>query len=1082
MYKEIQCFADNTWGTVQFETKEEFKQFAEDLFKIPGKYEFDEMSFMFNEQAKLFRKNGFYCPHPMNTKDYIRYWDTQKDRCRNGVIYKNNGKTWYLTREYYMWLNFLPINDKEQRKLDFPKVRDAQYHMALYELLCELNYKHAAILKKRQIASSYYHCAKMINLLWFEESPILKIGASLKDYINDKGSWRFFNEYKSFLDQHTAWYRPMNPGKVLMWQQQIEQVVNRRKHLLGLKGVLQGVTFDKDPTNGVGGPCTLFFYEEAGIAPTMNVTAEFLFPSMRSGQMTTGLFVAAGSVGDLEQCEPLKKMILYPQSNDIYPVHTDLLDEKGTTGLTGLFIPEQWSMLPYIDEYGNSQVEEALAAILEERKKWKEDLEPNMYQLRISQHPINIAEAFAFREVSKFPIPLLQAQKRRIEDKTYPFETLDIYRNPTGIIEVKPSTKLPIKEFPITKDTVDKESVLVVWERPIANAPWGTYYASVDPVSEGKAEYINNLLYTPTGKKRIGDIKVGDKVIGSDGNVINVTGVYPQGIKKLCKITFNDNTSIKVCEDHLWNVKLNGGTKEYITLSVKDLLDPNKKITYNGIGKNINKKYTISTYYKSKKNKNKWSIPIVKPIEFIQNQDLLINPYLLGLILGDGGISQKSIKFSTIDIELLDSIKNILDDNLLIKKCKNSNCDYSIIKKVGSKNLLSRKLKTLGLKGKRSENKFIPQEYMYSNISDRLLLLQGLMDTDGSYSNNGAEFYSSSKILAYQVVELIQSLGGIAKIRCKKTKKLDSYIVRVLLPKQFNPFLLKRKKDIYRPSKIFSRYIKNIEYIDDDKAICISVDSIDNLYVTENALVTHNTVTSDSLCSIYVYKNPIEVSKINGVETENYIERDKIVAAWCGRFDDINKTHERLQLIIEWYNAWTIVENNISLFIQHMIMKNKQKYLVPKNNIVFLKDIGSNTNVFQEYGWKNTGVLFRTHLLSYLIEFLKEELDTETKPDGTIVKVTYGVERIPDIMAIKEMEGYGDDVNVDRLVALAALIAFAKVQQSNLGYKKRTDIVGKDLQKSKNLYTLGISSPFRHVGRTGSSENRPRRSPFKNIK
>ena len=110
-------------------------------------------------------------------------------------------------------------------------------------------------------------------------------------------------------------------------------------------------------------------------------------------------------------------------------------------------------------------------------------------------------------------------------------------------------------------------------------------------------------------------------------------------------------------------------------------------------------------------------------------------------------------------------------------------------------------------------------------------------------------------------------------------------------------------------------------------------------------------------------KAPVEVTKVTGIETETYIEQDKIVAAWCGRFDDINKTHERLELIIEWYNAWTLIENNISLFIQYMISRKKQRYLVPKSQIMFLKDLGANANVFQEYGWKNTGTLFKaSHL------------------------------------------------------------------------------------------------------------------------
>jgi hypothetical protein len=92
-------------------------------------------------------------------------------------------------------------------------------------------------------------------------------------------------------------------------------------------------------------------------------------------------------------------------------------------------------------------------------------------------------------------------------------------------------------------------------------------------------------------------------------------------------------------------------------------------------------------------------------------------------------------------------------------------------------------------------------------------------------------------------------------------------------------------------------------------------------------------------------KVPVQVTKHTGTESETYIEQDKIVAAWCGRFDDINKTHQRLELIIEWYNAWALIESNVSLFIQYMISRKKQRYLVPKSQIYVLKDIGSNTNV-----------------------------------------------------------------------------------------------------------------------------------------
>ena len=731
-YIEIPTYDNGNWTTTTFQTRDDFKSLILSLFKEPGKYEFDATSHVFNSEARKFRNNKLYCTAPAGSKDFIYYWDGEKLKCRRGVLFRSGDKLWYITRDYYMWLNFLPINDKEQKKFDFPQVRDVQYHMALYELLAELHYQHCAILKKRQIASSYFHAAKLINQLWFEETPILKIGASLKDYINEKGTWKFLNEYRSFLNEHTAWYRPFNPGGMFMWQQQIEASLpgSNRKVMKGLKGTLQGVTFEKDATSGVGGPCTIFFHEEAGIAPKMDETVEYLFPALQSGDITTGMFIAAGSVGDLDQCQPLKRMIDKPEVNSIYPVYTNLLDDKGTWGNSGLFIPEQWSMPPYIDEYGNSKVEEALTALNEKFEKWKKELSPEKYQLRISQHPRNIAEAFAYRSVSKFPLHLVKAQLKRIEEKEYPYEFLDISRNAEGKVIVEHSNRIPIREFPVKMDAEDKSGVLVVYERPVSNPEFGTYYASVDPVAEGK------------------------------------------------------------------------------------------------------------------------------------------------------------------------------------------------------------------------------------------------------------------------------------------------------------------------------------------------------------------TTTSDSLCSIIVYKNAVEVTKINGTEVNTYIEKDKIVASWCGRFEDINKTHERLEMIVEWYNAWTIVENNVSLFIQHMINRKKQRYLVPKSQILFLKDIGSNQNVFQEYGWRNTGTLFRSHLLSYAIEFLKEELDHETKDDGTIVKTIYGVERVPDDMILQEMLQYQDDLNVDRLVAFSALVAFAKIQQSNRGYKKVVERVdNKHLQKSENLYKLS-SNPFRHIGKgySGNSSMQPVKRPFKNIR
>ena len=99
------------------------------------------------------------------------------------------------------------------------------------------------------------------------------------------------------------------------------------------------------------------------------------------------------------------------------------------------------------------------------------------------------------------------------------------------------------------------------------------------------------------------------------------------------------------------------------------------------------------------------------------------------------------------------------------------------------------------------------------------------------------------------------------------------------------------------------------------------------------------------------------------------------------------------------------------------------------------------------------------------------------------MSVTFGVQRIPDIMLLKEMLAYFPGLNVDRLVAFSALIAFAKVQQSNRGYVKRVERDGDNLQKSQNLYKLKYN-PFRNMGRTKGPMNGKKisKKAFKNFR
>ena len=107
IFNDIPTYDNGTWTTTNFDTRESFAEFVKSTFKEPGKYEFDETAQLFNEQARLFRTQGdIYCMAPFRSKDFIKYWDTEKIKSRKGVIFKNNDKTWYLPRDYYFWINF----------------------------------------------------------------------------------------------------------------------------------------------------------------------------------------------------------------------------------------------------------------------------------------------------------------------------------------------------------------------------------------------------------------------------------------------------------------------------------------------------------------------------------------------------------------------------------------------------------------------------------------------------------------------------------------------------------------------------------------------------------------------------------------------------------------------------------------------------------------------------------------------------------------------------------------------------------------------------------------------------------------
>jgi phage terminase large subunit len=337
----------------------------------------------------------------------------------------------------------------------------------------------------------------------------------------------------------------------------------------------------------------------------------------------------------------------------------------------------------------------------------------------------------------------------------------------------------------------------------------------------GKAQPITEPILTPGGYKPMSDIKINSFVIGSNGLPAKVNQIHPQGEKDIYEVEFIDGASTRVTLDHLWLAKRSGGRYKKKVYTTQELIDLNSK------GINI-------------------LIPLVNPIEYVK-KELSIKPYTLGMLLGDGClVKPHETTFTTADKEI---IENIINDGYKVNKRKSSYC-YSIVD--FSKE--NKYLNDYNLKVK-SDLKYIPDEYKYSCINDRLQLIQGLFDTDGYVDNRGhIEFTTVSFKLAKDVQELIWSIGGKCtikqhsssylkngeRIKCKEKYRL---YIRTKIDKSL--FRLTRKKE--RCKEIFNggvselqRRIISIKYIGKEICQCITVDNEDGLYVTKDYILTHN--------------------------------------------------------------------------------------------------------------------------------------------------------------------------------------------------------------------------------------------------
>ena len=374
----------------------------------------------------------------------------------------------------------------------------------------------------------------------------------------------------------------------------------------------------------------------------------------------------------------------------------------------------------------------------------------------------------------------------------------------------------------------------------------------------GKATSVDSMIVTPFGYRRLGDLKVGDII--SDpvtGGMQRVIAIYEHPNKDLYEVSFDDGSKCECCDDHLWKVRQTGYTKKRRMLHGGGFEDDYRIWTFKMIREWFDR-HNNGAYVEKKKgcvNKKHLVIPLCNQVSFTKSGNSmklpLIDPYVIGALLGDGCFTENSIYFESADEEIVGELcKAGLDMSHITRRQNSKSSTYRI-----PNEQIIPILKELKIFGLGSKDKFVPIVYKWGTIQDRWSVLQGLMDTDGTVSKSYGVFTSVSRSLAEDVQFIVRSLGGSATITTKKPFYRDkngnkvicntAYNVRIKIKDTRNLFRLSRKKEKCIPfnkgvSEVCRRIV-SYKYIGKKDARCITVDSCHSLYMLQDFIVTHNT-------------------------------------------------------------------------------------------------------------------------------------------------------------------------------------------------------------------------------------------------
>ena len=375
----------------------------------------------------------------------------------------------------------------------------------------------------------------------------------------------------------------------------------------------------------------------------------------------------------------------------------------------------------------------------------------------------------------------------------------------------------------------------------------------------GKAQPLRAAVLTPTGFRPIGLLRPGDELVTPEGAIARVRSVHPQGIKPVFRVAFSDGRSCECCGDHLWKVWTR--TSAWSPSRRKKIRSRDWRV--------VPLSYVQKRLSEQRAEHERMGVPLLTPCATLPELSLPCDPYVLGALIGDGNLGD-AVQLTTTDLEIHDRVAKLVAPLGVRLKPVTLHGIPTITYRLiaggkGRPNPLRTAIVRLGL-NVNSEAKFIPSNYLKASLAQRLELLRGLLDTDGTVDKLGnVSFTSCSLRLAKDFQALAWSVGCVATLgatkkptyiyRGEKKTGREAYTIFIQHPEPASLFTLSRKRRRTARPKARKRFahrirITSIVPTTSQECVCISVDSTSGLYITDDFVVTHNTTILRALVEI----------------------------------------------------------------------------------------------------------------------------------------------------------------------------------------------------------------------------------------